>query len=136
MIEITSHRQGAILNRHHGEETADRLRVTIQGISETGRPVKVNGVPAQMDGRNFSAEIDLAAFGAAGRTVAGVDAVEPEDGAATPAWSQSGNVLKVSCDAKSFAYRIRYAAHATTSADPFRSVGGSQTLREGRSITP
>ena len=59
MIEITSHRQGAILNRHHGEETADRLRVTIQGISETGRPVKVNGVPAQMDGRNFSAEIDL-----------------------------------------------------------------------------
>ena len=59
MIEITSHRQGAILNRHHGEETADSLKITLQGISETGRPVQVNGVPAQMDGRNFTAEIEL-----------------------------------------------------------------------------
>ena len=55
----------------------------------------------------FSAEIDLAAFGAAGRTVAGVDAVEPEEGGAAPTWSQTGNVLKVACDAKSFAYRIK-----------------------------
>ena len=59
MIEITSHRQGAILNRNHGKETADSLTITICGISETGRPVKVNGIPAQMDGRNFSAEIEL-----------------------------------------------------------------------------
>ena len=55
----------------------------------------------------FSAEIDLAAFGAAGRAVAGVDMVDPEDGAVTPTWSQAGNVLKFACDAKSFAYRIR-----------------------------
>jgi hypothetical protein len=55
----------------------------------------------------FSAEIDLAAFGAAGRIVTGVDMVDPEDGAAAPTWSQTGNVLKVACDAKSFAYRIR-----------------------------
>ena len=55
----------------------------------------------------FSAEIDLVAFGAAGRAVAGVDAVDPEKGAAVPTWSQTGNVLKISCDAKSFAYRIR-----------------------------
>ena len=59
MVEITSHRQGAILNHHHGEETADHLKITVRGISESGRPVKVNGVPAQMDGRNFSAEIEL-----------------------------------------------------------------------------
>ena len=59
MIEITSHRQGAILNHHHGEENADHLKITLKGISETGRPVKVNGVPAVMDGRNFSAEIEL-----------------------------------------------------------------------------
>ena len=59
MIEITSHRQGAILNRHHGEESEKSLKVTIRGISESGRPVKVNGVPAVMDGRNFSAEIEL-----------------------------------------------------------------------------
>ncbi len=59
MIEITSHRQGAILNHHHGEETAGRLKITVSGISESGRPVKVNGVPTVMDGRNFSAEIEL-----------------------------------------------------------------------------
>ncbi len=28
-------------------------------------------------------------------------------GAATPTWSQTGNVLKIACDAKAFAYRIR-----------------------------
>ena len=56
----------------------------------------------------FSAEIDLASFGAAGRKVAGVDAVDPQDGAKSPAWSQDGNVLKVECDAKSFAYRISF----------------------------
>ena len=59
MIEITSHRQGAILNRHHGVESAKSLKITIQGISDTGFPVKVNGVPALMDGRNFSAEVEL-----------------------------------------------------------------------------
>ena len=59
MIEITSHRQGAILNRHHGEDSADSLKITIRGISESGLPIKVNGIPAVMDGRNFSAEIEL-----------------------------------------------------------------------------
>ena len=59
MLEITSHRQGAILNHNHGKETAGGLGITIRGISESGRPVKVNGIPAQMDGRIFSAEIEL-----------------------------------------------------------------------------
>ena len=59
MIEITSHRQGAILNRHHGEETEESLKITVRGISESGRPVRVNGVPAQMDGRAFAAEVAL-----------------------------------------------------------------------------
>ena len=45
MIEITSHRQGAILNRHHGTESVKSLKITVQGISESGHPVKVNGVP-------------------------------------------------------------------------------------------
>ena len=60
MIEITSHRQGAILNRHHGEETEESLKITVRGISESGRPVRVNGVPARMDGRAFAAEVALA----------------------------------------------------------------------------
>ena len=59
MLEITSHRQGAILNHNHGQETADGLEITVQGISESGRPVKVNGMPAQMDGRQFSAAVKL-----------------------------------------------------------------------------
>ena len=59
MIEITSHRQGAILNHNHGIETASSLKITIGGISETGLPVKVNGKPAEMEGRNFTAEIEL-----------------------------------------------------------------------------
>ena len=56
----------------------------------------------------FSAEIDLAAFGAKGRTVSGVEMVDPGGGATAPTWSQSGNVLKFACDAKSFAYRIHF----------------------------
>ena len=59
MLEITSQRQGAILNQHHGIETENSLKITIEGISETGRPVTVNGKSAQMDGRKFSVEIEL-----------------------------------------------------------------------------
>lgn len=59
MIEITSHRQGAILNRNHGTETEKSLAVTVEGISSSGCPVKINGVPAEMDGRRFSATIEL-----------------------------------------------------------------------------
>jgi len=59
MIEITNFRQGAILNHNHGIETPDCLRVTIEGLSDYGTPVEVNGIPAVMDGRNFSAEIPL-----------------------------------------------------------------------------
>ena len=95
------------------------MRVEV-GENRAGRAVQLGGVKTNGSFRfadwtitplpssdEFSAEIDLAAFGAAGRTVAGVDMVDPEDGAAAPAWSQSGNVLKFACDAKSFAYSIR-----------------------------
>ena len=33
-----------------------------------------------------------------------------EDGAAAPVWRQSGDVLTVVCDGKSFAYRVRLAS--------------------------
>lgn len=59
MLEITSHRQGAILNHNHGIETENSLKVTVSGISDSGQPVKVNGIPAVMEGRLFSAEIEL-----------------------------------------------------------------------------
>ena len=59
MLDITNFRQGAVLNHNHGKETDKGLAVTIEGISEYGRPVKVNGVPAEMEGRIFRAEIEL-----------------------------------------------------------------------------
>ena len=59
MIEITNYRQGAILNHNHGKEGRKSLKVTVQGISEGGWPVTVNGQPAVMEGRRFSAEIEL-----------------------------------------------------------------------------
>ncbi|MBO7329785.1 MAG: hypothetical protein J6W00_13555, partial [Lentisphaeria bacterium] len=59
MIEITNFRQGAILNHNHGEETEKSLKVRIEGISDHGCPVMINGVAAEMDGRRFFADIDL-----------------------------------------------------------------------------
>ena len=59
MIAITNFRHGAVLNHNHGEERENALRVRIEGISDTGTPVTVNGIPAEMDGNRFEAEIDL-----------------------------------------------------------------------------
>ncbi len=60
------------------------------------------------DSDAFTAEIDLNAFGAVGRRVALVEAVEPEKGTAMLTWRQSGAKLKVSVDAQAFAYRILF----------------------------
>ena len=60
MIEITNMRQGAVLNHNHGAETDDDLTVTVEGISKSGRPVRVNGVLAAMDGRGFACPVKLA----------------------------------------------------------------------------
>ena len=59
MIEITNFRQGAVLNHNHGLETEKSLLIKVEGISDHGCPVTVNGVPAQMDGRRFFADIEL-----------------------------------------------------------------------------
>ena len=59
MLNLTNFRQGAVLNHNHGKETDKSLTVQIEGISDYGRPVKVNGIPAEMDGRLFRAEIAL-----------------------------------------------------------------------------
>ncbi len=59
MIEITNLRQGAVLNHNHGVETEKCLRVLIEGLATTGHPVKINGQPAAMDGRKFSALVEL-----------------------------------------------------------------------------
>ena len=59
MIEITNYRQGAVLNHNHGTETKKNLAVRVEGISSSGHPVKLNGVPAEMDGRRFSGTVEL-----------------------------------------------------------------------------
>ncbi len=59
MVEITSHRQGAVLNHNHGVESENALNITVSGISQTGCPVKVNGIPAEMNGRFFSCKLAL-----------------------------------------------------------------------------
>ena len=57
----------------------------------------------------FTAELDLAALGAEGAQVAAIESVDAETGAAAPRWSQDGAALRIACDAKAFAYRIRWA---------------------------
>lgn len=58
----------------------------------------------------FSAEIDLAAFGAGDAKVMAVEVLDAEPGAAAPTWSQTGATLKFACDARAFAYALRLAA--------------------------
>ena len=77
-------------------------------ISGTGDKMIDGGIACPACGVMHGRVCDLASFGAVGRAVAGVDAVDPQGGAKSPVWSQSGNTLKVECDAKSFAYRISF----------------------------
>lgn len=56
--------------------------------------------------RPFFAEIDLATFGASGKCVKRVEAIDAEADAKQPEWIQKGDKLMLNCDAKAFAYRI------------------------------
>ena len=68
------------------------------------------------DSRPFRARIDLDAFGAGGRRVERVEAIEPEKGAKPVAWRQEGGQVGLSADGKAFAYRIAFASEADGSA--------------------
>ena len=59
MVEITNFRNGAVLNRNHGQESNKALTIKLEGISSSGRPVKVNGIAAEMDGQHFEVTLDL-----------------------------------------------------------------------------
>ena len=59
MLEITNFRDGEILNCHHGVESADGLKIRIEGIAPPQESVTVNGVPAIRHDRNFFADITL-----------------------------------------------------------------------------
>ena len=61
MLEITNLRDGEVLNHHHGIETEDYLKVTVQGLAAPQAVVRVNGVTAERCDRKFSAEVKLTA---------------------------------------------------------------------------
>ncbi|MBO4303251.1 MAG: hypothetical protein J6A21_01560 [Lentisphaeria bacterium] len=59
MLEITSHRNGEILNYKHGRESAESLIVRIRGIASPQSSVTVNGIPAERNDREFSVDLPL-----------------------------------------------------------------------------
>ena len=59
MLEITSLRNGAVLNRANGTETKNGLEILLEGIADSASEVKVNGIPAFRADRKFSAPVCL-----------------------------------------------------------------------------
>ena len=59
MLEITSHRNGEILNYKHGKESSMELLIELRGIADPQSQVAVNGVPAVRHDREFIAEVPL-----------------------------------------------------------------------------
>ncbi|MBR2372892.1 MAG: hypothetical protein IKA87_01530 [Lentisphaeria bacterium] len=59
MLEITSHRNGELLNARHGKESSSELLVNIRGIASVQSNVTVNGIAALRNDREFFAEVPL-----------------------------------------------------------------------------
>lgn len=59
MLEITSHRNGEILNHNHGKETDDYLEIRIEGLADPQSIVFVNGSEVVRRDRFFSASVKL-----------------------------------------------------------------------------
>ena len=57
----------------------------------------------------FKAKIDLAAFGAKGRRIERVEALEPAADAREPKWTQEDDALELDVDAKAFGYRLVFS---------------------------
>ncbi len=59
MLEITSHRNGEVLNHTHGRETAEALTIVVRGIADPQSRVTVNGLPVMRHDRQFFVEVPL-----------------------------------------------------------------------------
>ena len=59
MLEVTSFRNGAVLNHSHGAETDDFLEIKVEGIADPQAFVTVNGAEACRADRSFSATVRL-----------------------------------------------------------------------------
>ncbi len=58
-VTIISHRDGDVLNRHDGTETAESITVTVRGTCPPGSQVTVNGLPAIVTGGEFACDVAL-----------------------------------------------------------------------------
>ena len=115
-----------------GAEGTDRALVDFGGIRTDGAfrldSREAAWILTPLPGsRPFRARIDLGAFGAGGRRVERVEAVEPEKGAKPVAWRQKGEQLGFSADGKAFAYRIVFASET----DASRAVGVRTAALDG-----
>ena len=59
MLEVTSIRDGAVLDRNHGRENGSFLEINVEGITSSRAEVKVNGVKADRCDQLFSAPVRL-----------------------------------------------------------------------------
>ena len=59
MLEITSHRNGELLNHRNGIETADALLIDVRGISTPQSHVTINGMETERNDREFFAQVPL-----------------------------------------------------------------------------
>lgn len=59
MFDLTFPRQGAVLNRHSGVETADGLTIKVTGVCDVPGKITVNGIVAERNGKDFSVELTL-----------------------------------------------------------------------------
>ena len=59
MLELTFPRNGAILNKNHGIETAESLTVDFTGFCDVSGEITIGGVVADRLGRGFSAPVKL-----------------------------------------------------------------------------
>ena len=58
-LQIDEPYHGAVLNHRHGKQTAEGLKILVQGSASAAIAVAVNGVPARREGDRFQAEILL-----------------------------------------------------------------------------
>ena len=58
-VKIEQPWHGDIVNRHDGEETDDRLLLSVSGTAPNGEMVEVNGVEVRADGGRFTCSVPI-----------------------------------------------------------------------------
>ena len=114
MLEITSHRNGEILNYKHGRESATELQIELRGIADPQSRVTVNGQPAVRHDREFVA------------TVALRDKINRVTAAARDKFGERTQTITLVWDKASFK---RYAVRIDDNSFFLTDLAGEQPLR-------